>query len=201
MLFDFNRGFVGLARQEFGVRIPDPDQQWPAKWDYLVDDGYLSRQQYRQLWDKIAKEPFGFWQSLPHYEWTSDLLQVGCKSKAQEVYFITSRCGPRRSSESTFAVADAIYMAFPEFPKACFDIMPTVIPVDEHLKKIPIINALGLTHYIDDRLDSLTAMAQECPHTKLALWDQPWNRGGSPNKFFHRVHCLKSVAEFKEWLQ
>lgn len=196
VLFDFNTAFCKLLNEEFGAKLPMPSAEWPEQWDYPTIGGYITKDQDRQMWKAICSGQIkNFWTNLPYYSHSTDLIAAG-NDKAREVYYITSRCGPDRLAESTQAVEELLEEA--RLNSFVFNDGPvSVIPVDNHLNKLPIINALNLTHYIDDRPDTMLEADYKCPRTKLALWDQPWNRHIN----LSGVARLRSVEQFKEWLR
>ncbi len=196
VLFDFNTAFCKLLSAKFDAKMPMPSADWPEQWDYPTLGGYITKDQDREVWRSICRgEEKNFWLNLPYYDHSAALIAAG-NDRAQEVYYITSRCGSQRLWESTQAVEELLEEA--RLNSFVFtDDTPTVIPVDNHLNKLPIINALNLTHYIDDRPDTMLEADYKCPRTKLALWDQPWNRHIN----LSGVARLRSVEEFKQWLR
>lgn len=192
VLFDFNTGFIELAERTFGLILPRPSTTWPTEWDYLLDGNYITKAQNRQLWNMIcAGRVTDFWLNLPTYPHSLALL-LSAATNADECYIITSRCGPKRLDQSTFAVVDLLREAFP-----FHDIFPPVLVVNDHLHKLPIIQGLELTHYVDDRWETMTALVAKNSYVKAGLWDQPWNRSKVMPKGLDRLH---SVEEFTEWL-
>ena len=196
-LFDFNTAFVRLAQTRTDKLIPQPSDTWPTTWDYLVDDGHLDRRDYQQLWKEICRGDHpGFWSLLPRYPCSKSLIEI-VGNQCQEVYFITSRCGPTRRQDSTRAVTRLIQDTVEDRD---FIARPTVIPVDSHHEKIPIINALRLTHYVDDRDDTLTELASYQGKVNIGLWSMPWNQSGQCVKY-PSVTRLTSPEAFEQWLK
>ena len=184
VLADFNTAFVSLARTRYPLlKCPDPSAEWPTKWDYL--DDYLSKQQLRALWNEIVKENEYFWEDLPEYEWTN-LLLLRAQELSDKLYYITSRSGPRVQLQTELWLSE-------------FNMSPLtggVIPVAKPEDKLPLVNALRLTHFVDDKPETVEGAFNTCLNTNIAIWDQPWNR-----------HCqiigvtrLKSVEDFETWL-
>ena len=191
MLFDFNTAFCQLLSKEYGVSVRTPSKEWPTRWEYPTLDGYITKEQDRAVWKKICSGQFpGFWETLPHYSWSTGLLKAAAEH-SRELYFITSRCGPLRLAESSFALADLAQLIWLD----C-EAFPSVIPVDSHERKLPIINALGLTHYVDDRFDTMSLASARCLNTRLGLWSQPWNQQGE----ITAVTRLTTVEDFEQWL-
>lgn len=196
VLFDFNTAFCQLLEREYVVKMPVVGHDWPTEWDYPTLGGFIDPKQDRQTWSGICGGKFpGFWAGLPLYSWSTHLMHTGT-TIAQETYFITSRCGPHRLAESTQALHNLTDKVIMQFKSAWRPTLP-VLPVDSHTDKLPIINALRLTHYMDDRFDTMILAGTRCVNTKLALWDQPWNRHAD----IPGVERLTSVEEFQEWLQ
>lgn len=184
VVFDFNTHFVNLARTTYpDLMCPTPNNEWPTEWDYL--DRYLARWQVNKLWKHICHQSDDFWYTCPRYTWSEDIINYA-HSVADQLYFITSRQGRDVQFQTVSALKD-------------------VAPHDEHYggviptpnadAKIPIIKALSLTHYVDDKKETVRNVLEQCPTTNVAVWDQPWNRDWPlPNR-------LKNVEDLKQWLQ
>lgn len=179
VLFDFNRQFIHLARQEFGVDIPDAGLLFPTRWDYM--DDYLDSKQVSHLWDIICRKDGFFWANLPCYQWSEPLLALAFNT--QKLYYITSRSGPRVQQQTE----EALRQLAKQFGRS---LTGAVIAVDKPLHKLPLVNALNLTHFIDDKPETVREAQAHCINTNTAIWHQPWNdqamlepRVMNPNEF------------------
>lgn len=186
VIFDFNTSFIALARERFPVAMagtPDAGPQYPHTWHYLHD--YLSHPQVRDLWSTIIAS-HSFWATIPGYAWSEALLRCVLR-RADALYFITSRSGWRVQDQTR----EALNVLTEEY------LTGAVIPVANPDKKIPIINALECTHFIDDKPETIQLAAERCLNAKIAIWDQPWNRSRA---WGPAVTRLTSVEEFRSWL-
>lgn len=184
VIFDFNTHFVSLARNRHHELVcPNVGPEWPTKWDYL--DDYLEQWQLKSMWRYICHQSPTFWRYCPQYPWSTELINVA-HSNADMLYFITSRQGPMVQYQTVMALKDVA-------PHD--DHYGGVIPTPNAEAKIPIIKALNLSHYVDDKIETVQAVHQQCPTVSVAVWDQPWNREATwlPNR-------LKTVADFTNWI-
>lgn len=185
VIFDFNTHFVNLARKRHTqLACPDVSSEWPTKWDYL--DDYLEQWELQSMWRYIWHESQQFWQTCPTYTHSADVITTA-HSMADQLYFITFRQGP----DVQWQTVQALRQLAPHD-----DHYGGVIPTPNAEAKIPIINALKLTHYVDDKKETVFAVHQQCPTVNVAVWDQPWNRDATwlPNR-------LTSVDDLTRWLQ
>lgn len=185
VLFNFNQAFVELARKEFPfLQCPDPGMAWPTKWDYL--DDFLSPQQIRHLWDIVVVKNHWFWEQLPTYSWSQQLLQSAL-DKSDKLYFITSRSGPKVQFQTEEALRQ-LYKSFGSIYRGA------VLPVARPEDKLPLINALRCTHFVDDKPETVVWAKEQCPKTHTAIWHQPWN-------FTHLIDPrLVNVKDFDNFL-
>lgn len=164
MLFDFNTAFINLARREFGVDMPSAGPLFPTRWDYM--DDYLDSKQVSHLWDIICRKDGFFWANLRWYPWSEQLLALAFN--AQKLYYITSRSGPRVQQQTE----EALRLLAKRFGRT---LTGAVIPVDKPEHKFAVVNALHLTHFIDDKRETVETALVSCSNTNIALWHQPWN--------------------------
>ena len=186
MVFDFNTHFIDLSRKMCRANAcPDADDTFPDEWNYMLK--YVSKSENRRMWDHIIKESPDFWATCPTYDHSDELL-VTAQCDADKLYFLTSRCGPKVQKQTV----EALKLAAPGLT-----LSGGVIPVTSPEHKIPIINALHITHFVDDKPETIFDAWGRCVNTKIAIWDQPWNR-----TFVHppTVARLHNVKEFDQWL-
>lgn len=157
---------------------------WPTKWDYL--DDYLDSRQIRELWEIICFKDGFFWANLPWYSWSQDLLREAFK--ADKLYYITSRTGPRVQQQTE----QALTVLAKQFGRT---LTGAVLPVQKPEAKIPLINALECTHFLDDKPETVQLAQAQCLKTSTALWLQPWNARTSLQP------CVMNVDDFKDWLK
>lgn len=183
VLFDFNRQFINLAIREFGAEIPDAGPAFPTRWNYM--DDFLEPKQVSHLWNIICRKDGFFWANLPTYEWSRELLSLAFES--QKLYYITSRVGPRVQQQSE----EALRQLAKQFGRS---LTGAVIAVEKPEDKIPLINALKLTHFVDDKTETVDLAHHTCPATWVALWHQPWNLNSK------HANRIATPDQFGQWL-
>lgn len=167
VLADFNRAYVKLIHEHTGIQLPTCNREcYPDVWGYDKAGG-VSRDQERALW-KLISQSNTFWASLPPYPWTRDALKMLNLSRVENggLYFITSRPGRSAQSQSIYWINDNSMLGW----------TPSVLVVNKPEKKMPLIEALGVTHYIDDKWETMQLLSEKLPFVKGFLFDQPWNR-------------------------
>lgn len=184
VIFDFNTQFVALAKEMFPhINPPQPSFEWPTHWDYM--DDFLNKNETRQLWARIVNDPH-FWADLPTYPYTlemGELIEDIVDQTDGDIYFITSRVGPKVSNQAKWALQQIGWT------------MPSVMAVDNAELKLPIAKALKLTHFIDDKPETVNMMKNA--RIDVAVWDQPWNRD---HGVFPTIPRLKNLEDMRDWL-
>lgn len=185
VVFDFNSHFINLAREVYPhCKVPDASNHYPDEWNYMLK--HLPKAKESMLWELIIKSQ-KFWATCPTYAHSAELLTIA-QANADKLYFLTSRSG-KRVQEQTVKALNSV----PTGPK----IHGGVIAVPRAEMKLPIINALNATHFLDDKPETIQESAIYCVNTKIGLWDQPWNRSQFYPPAVTRLHNLK---ELDEWL-
>lgn len=184
VVFDFTTRCSQWVRRLFGVTLPAVGDTYPTEWDWL--DTHITKEQDRELWRTIGQSD-NFWQNLPIYNHSSRVLDVAL-SKAKKLYYITSRSGNRVQYQTERALIGLVGPG---------NFTGGVIPAARAEDKIPLINALKLTHFVDDKAETVDLANSTCFSTKVAVWDQPWNRHVI---FAPTVTRLTNAEEFDQWL-
>lgn len=189
VLFDFNTAFVNLARQYYpDLKCKEPSALWPTSWDYMND--HLSEAEIDVLWRFVCHESVDFWAKLPRYPWSQELLQHALADQSFHIYYITSRPGRNVQLQSEEALENLAWATGERFRGG-------VIPVSAHSRKPPLIKALDLTHFVDDKAETVEAAFHTCLNTEIAVWDQPWNQHmQTPG-----ITRLKTPEDFVQWLK
>ena len=147
VLAHFTRGYANLIRQTSGRDLLTEQMILdPPCWHWDLAAGY-TKEEEKAAWDAI-KDSATFWRDLPllpQYDVVEDLhfcLDDVCHD--HEVFFITNRMGrfPKNQSEQW------LYEQGIEFP--------TVIVSGD---KLPILKALKIEAFIDDRPETLAEVA------------------------------------------
>ena len=139
VVFDFVGAFYKIANPMFGTNHKGPQ----LTWDF--EDKY-SPAQVDQVWDAIRNTE-DFWRSLRPMPGTGLLTKA---SKKVECFFITSRvptAGRSVHDQSCSALRDWFYISY-----------PTVIVVDKPSQKIPLVKALEIDNFIDDKRSTIEQM-------------------------------------------
>lgn len=185
VVFDFNTRCTQWVRRLFGVTLPAVGATYPTEWDYL--DKHITKEQDRELWRNIGQSE-NFWQNLPIYNHSVRLMDAAL-DKADKLYYVTSRSGREVQYQTERALIGLVGPA---------NFTGGVLPVRRWEDKIPLINSLRLTHFVDDKAETVDLANSTCFSTKVAVWDQPWNHHVT---FAPTVTRLTTVEEFKQWLK
>jgi uncharacterized HAD superfamily protein len=59
-------------------------------------------------------------------------------------------------------------------------------------EKVEVINALGIEHFVDDRIETLTGLVGNTP-AQLYVYDRPWNRDGNVHASITRIKSLREL--------
>jgi hypothetical protein len=169
----------------FGATLPTVGDTYPTEWDYL--DKHITKEQDRELWRAIGQSD-NFWQNLPIYAHTARVMDIAL-GRAKKLYYITSRSGLRVQYQTERALIGLVGPA---------NFTGGVIPVARAEDKIPLIHALKLTHFVDDKAETVSLANSTCFSTKIAVWSQPWN---AQTKFASTVTRLSTPEEFRQWLE
>lgn len=189
VITDFNTQFVKLSHSMFPklqTTCPWPSSEWPRSWDYM--DEHLEPHEVRQLWDHVIRKSPNFWRTSPVYPWATQLLQIA-DNKAGLLYFITARAGIGVQAQT------AALLAHTYGPCS----RGAIICTPNAESKIPIINALNLTHYVDDKKETVRDAHEQCLNTNIGMWCQPWNDDWRKDNL-HVAH-LTNVEDFESWLK
>lgn len=146
-LAQFNVAFHDLLVARHGNRFPagyDPSD--PPVWEWPRWYGYTKEEEgacWKEVWDGRT-----FWQHLdviPGEERTIPYLNALHVHDGHEIHFITNRRGKAVQYQSAWFLANAGFRH------------PSVIIARD---KLPIIRALGLDAYIDDKIDTVNDLAR-----------------------------------------
>lgn len=147
------------------------DPAFPSEWDW---DRTHYPDAIADAWNRHILKDGTFWQQLEPLDGAKETVRALNLLSAGNtpVYFLTNRAGYRAKRQTEAWLYD-LGMHY-----------PTVILVED---KWPVIKALGLTHFIDDRLITMNGVAKELEgpesienplRDRLFLKDAPYNRGG-----------------------
>lgn len=169
VLADFSGRFVEIANTMFGTSYKASEQ---PNWDYEQ----FSKEQVDKVWE-VIRTTNNFWENLYSIEPDKTL---GAVEVSHTPIFITSRvpvAGDSIESQTQTWLLERKFVTF-----------PTVLVVPHYSKKLPLMQALELDSYIDDKpetVEQLQAVGLNC-----YIFDQPYNQ---------KVTCaprVKSIADY-----
>lgn len=145
---NFNTAFHALLCERHGDRFPkDYNPADPPVWEWPRHFGY-TREEENACWKEVWASRT-FWQHLnviKGEELTIQVLNLLHKQDGFEVYFITNRRGEAAQYQSGWFLANAGFRH------------PSVILARD---KYPIVRALQLDAYIDDKIETANDLARE----------------------------------------
>jgi len=171
VLCDFSGRFVQMANQMFGTNCRASDQ---ATWDYEQ----FSKAQVDKVWAEI-RTTRDFWAKLDAIEPDVTLDDV---EALHTPIFITSRVPVAGDSIEMQTQSWLLEKKFVTFP--------TVLVVPHYSLKLPLMQALKLDSYIDDKaetVEQLQAVGLNC-----YIYDQPYNQA---------VTCAPRVKSISEYIK
>jgi len=161
---DYGRLFIELA----GVNKFDEDWEgqleantFPPVWNWETQAGYTPVQ-IKKVWSEITHND-GFWSGLGELPGAREAVKKLNKmaNMGHEVYFITNRTGIRAKHQTEIWLY-GLGMNY-----------PTVLVAGD---KLPLLKALGIGVFIDDKPETVQEVAQAALNIKLFLRDAPYNR-------------------------
>jgi 5' nucleotidase, deoxy (Pyrimidine), cytosolic type C protein (NT5C) len=164
-LANFNKAYGNLLIQVTGVNLLpsewDSHPDFPGVWDWDSAVGY-STQDIQAAWTKIVTSP-RFWESLEPLDNAKDTVKALNRlgKKGAEIYFLTHRMGLR----SKVQTERWLYNLGMDYP--------TVILTGN---KAPIAQNLGLTFFVDDKVENVNAVAIAWPKAQTFVVDRLYNR-------------------------
>jgi uncharacterized HAD superfamily protein len=155
VLANFNSAYIRLLGR-IGGKYVDTSYQ-PTQWSYETDLGF-DGETVHMAWEEIKKG--GFWYSLDPL---ADVLDLPDICEDHDVYFITQRPGKYAKLESEDWLREHYGVD-----------VPTVLITESG--KGPIVKALDLDLFIDDRDKNILDVRRESPRTHCFIVDRPYNR-------------------------
>lgn len=187
VIFDFSSKFLELANARFGTDFIVLDQH---DWDFKP---WFSKWQIDEVWEKDIKPSKNFWMTLKPLPGTTLLHSITSANtqetlwnfKKAELFFITSRvptAGMSCREQTCWALRNHFGITY-----------PTVIVVDNPSQKIPVVKALELDCFIDDRFKTVEELSAAGIKTYLKLC--PYNCANSLPEGVLPVETLDSFLE------
>ena len=180
----FSEKFVELANRRFGTKYTALGQH---DWNFKP---WFTGEQVDEVWEKDIKPTKNFWLTLKPLEGTSKLNHLAGLHDANypskiEPIFITSRvptAGMSARAQTCTWLRNWFYIGY-----------PNVIVVEHPSQKVPLVKALELECFIDDKRETIEAMnrAGLRSYAKLA----PYN---CQTSFPEGVIPVETLDEFLE---
>ena len=187
VLADFTTKYAELLVQMTGRDLLPPDWReqlatnaWPTVWFWERELGYTKDEEGKAWKDHILKEEHDFWCRLAPLESNDTFDRIErLQCEGHDVYFVTTRPGQRAKEQSeVWLMGWGIYN-------------PTVLIALG--SKVPIIQALNLDFYIDDKPETMVELCQAMGYDKhFYLKDAPYNQ--------HVMGSIKAVSNVDEAL-
>lgn len=180
---DFLSRAYDICRAFCGKPVPGAVQ---TSWGF--DSLGINSSEIKELW-KVIDSTENWWEGHAALDTTTFLSKM---SRLHELYFITAR---------QQGLGDPIEIQTANWLQMKFGILfPTVIVTH---RKGPIVRALGLEYFIDDRDTNCAEVALHSSDTKVYLCDATYNQGPVPegttrcfglDDFFDKIGALDSVS-------
>ena len=183
ILAEFNVGYAAILTRLTGIQFPEGGKTtstWPDTW-YWDQAAGVTKEQEAAAWAEI-KGSTDFWRKLPIHKDAEEFLmwlRSFTLNKDLDCYFITNRMGVGVQEQTTR------WLEIYGFQR------PAVVIASD---KAGICNAIGVTHYIDDKNENCQAVAEKCPGTRPFMLVRPWNK-------YVGVERLDSLKEFRGILE
>lgn len=172
VLADFESAYKKAATELIG--FTDFKDEW---------DLGMPKEMASECLDKMLETNPGFWMSLNRLFSCDQEIRIRRLTLNNEVYFITSR---RTYPRGLPAQRQSAYWALNN------GLIGSVIVTKE---KGRVCDVLGITHFIDDRIDFCNLVRAESSATNTYLMDAPWNRKDRKD-LDSEVRVVKNLDEF-----
>ena len=170
VLCNFNKAYAALLAQELGEDLLPvgwaENQECFHCWDWDTAHGYSPAVQ-KVVWTQRIWANDKFWAKLDPLPGATDVLrQLNWRMKDGKIdcYFVTNRSGEKAKKQTEWWLYD----------KGSID-YPTVLLASD---KVPILKALDVSFFADDKLETVVQASTYKVPTYLI--DAPWNRQGRP---------------------
>lgn len=162
VIYNFNSAYHDKLIKITGENRFPTDWYAPV-WDWDKFYGYTNDEITATL-TAIQKDKL-FWQKLKLLVEPEVMSRLNVLSKENDLYFLTNRFGIKCKQQTEKALYDAGIN------------YPTVMIVRD---KLPVIKALNLDFFVDDKLETMNPMVEHQIASKayIKLIDAPYNREG-----------------------
>lgn len=184
VLADFNEGYRKVLTTVTGKDRFNGEVDPPC-WSYEKHYGYTEAEVHR-AWEVIMADA-GFWERLNPYDYTPALLnrvEDIAREQRAEVYFITSRPGVEVKDQTERWLLRHGYGDWEH---------PTVLIARG--AKGPLAYSLGLTHFVDDRIENIESVLDNSPGTLTRLWGRRYNQGTNLVSLTTPEECVRFLED------
>lgn len=177
VLARFNEAFKKVQIETSGRDLfpKDWSDEQITCWNWPTDQYGYTKEEYKAAWEKVWASGV-FWRQLRPYDGVTNFLKE-IKKLSNNVYFITQRRGwaVKSQTENWLNRYGAWYN-------------PTVLISGD---KAGCCQALGVTHYLDDKNENCTSVADK-PSIKVWMVKRGWNQ---EQHFIPRISDLNEFVE------
>lgn len=191
-LADFSSAYGDLLIKVSGRDLLPVDRKtnpdWPTTWYWERAAGY-TKEIESEVWNNHILKTGTFWEDLEPMEHASGTVRrLNALSKHHDIYFITQRMGVRAKLQTE----KWLYELGMDYPTVCL-----VTKGDE---KVAIMQALGISFFVDDKAETVvdaSRLVDPAEPSKFQLYvkDAPYNRVQYPAG---KVTVVGSVKESLE---
>lgn len=178
-LASFNASFINLIKEKTGHQLPPESDSYPPVWNYHVQpDGPLTKEEALEMFQVHIGQSHNFWLKLqPYPEGERIMKALSAIETVHDIYFITDRIG----ASAKFQTEAWLMKWFT---------LPTVIIARD---KAPVIKALNIDLYVDDKPENCNAAVEATDGKTVVLMpDRPYNRNIITD---YRVKKVKDVEK------
>lgn len=160
-LANFSDSYARLLTKETGIEFPKVSQDHPKEW-YWERAAGVTKQQEKAVWERdILAKGSRFWLNLKPMDGAGTVIRRlnELSREGHDVYFITHRMGAKAKLQTE----KWLYEHGMNFP--------TVLLSGD---KVPLIRALEIEFFVDDKPETVLAVANVMPWT-VYMQAAPYN--------------------------
>jgi hypothetical protein len=193
VLANFNEGYGRLGNKKYNLPLIK-DEEVPC-WNWDTRWWGATEEQIRELWKKdIVPSPI-FWAGLKPLLSAETFDNIAELSYRTPVFFITSRPG----NPSLLYSQTMLWLNKHLGAHAYKGLTSTIVTKQKGL----VCNAIGITHYIDDKFTNLIDIVKYSPKTKCFMLKKQYNEAMPnefPSYFKKEITVVDSVDEYLSYV-
>lgn len=162
VLANFSDSYASLLHKETGIVFPKCSDTWPVDWFWERKMGVTSKQE-KSVWDGSILSSKSFWRNLDALDGSTPAIYRlnNMAQQGDQIFFITNRPGLCSKYQTERWLYD-LGMSY-----------PTVLVAAD---KLPLLKALKIDFFIDDRPETIQEVGLDASVPHLYLKDAPYNR-------------------------